>query len=302
MKTLITISLLLILPSNFLVARKPQSPPPSPPIQNGSLPLVSPNGSHIAFVSNRAGSNDLFVIQVDGTGRLQLTRTPDHENLSSWTNDSKHILFSVFKDNTSTLYSIDINGKNQKSIATIPGRSPVVSPNGKKLIYASGSWTEMSLYLSDVDGSNARLINDGKSIAWNIRWSPDGKRFAFTGRDKPKTELAVFVAKADGPDKRQISQIPMDEGAAQWPVWSSDGRRIAIQVVSRLKKGSAHIWIIDVGTGGARKLAAHDQVYLDETPSWFPDGKQLAFQSDRTGRMEVWVMNDDGTGARQLTH
>jgi TolB protein len=76
---------------------------------------------------------------------------------------------------------------------------------------------------------------------------------------------------------------------------------LAIQVNSRSKKNSAHIWIVDVRTGSARKLAAHDAAYLDETPSWFPDGKRLAFQSNRTGRMEVWVMNTDGSNARQVT-
>ena len=59
--------------------------------------------------------------------------------------------------------------------------------------------------------------------------------------------------------------------------------------------------IHDLASGATRKLASHTEAYLDETPSWFPDGKRLAFQSNRTGRMEVWVMNADGSAARQLS-
>lgn len=49
--------------------------------------------------------------------------------------------------------------------------------------------------------------------------------------------------------------------------------------------------------------ALHDQhlVILDETPSFFPDGNRIAFQSDRSGKMKVWVMNVDGTGAQMIT-
>ena len=65
--------------------------------------------------------------------------------------------------------------------------------------------------------------------------------------------------------------------------------------------GAAHVWLVDANTGAARKLAPHDRAYLDETPAFFPDGKRIAFQSDRTGRMEIWVMNVDGTGAKQVT-
>lgn len=297
------ISLIMLLPSSLsgVVTQQTPSPAQPRPVRNGSLPAVSPDGSRIAFFSNRGGTNDLFAVSRDGSGERQLTNTPESESFAGWTADSKHILFSIIKDDTSTVYSIDVDGKNQHRVATVPGRNPIVSPNGKQLLYATGSWTEMRLMMSGLDGTNPQQVNDGKSIAWNIHWSPDGKRFAFTGRSDPKSEIAVFVANADGSEVCQVSHVPTEEGAGQWPVWSADGRKLAIQVNSRNQKNSAHIWLVDVASGEGRKLGAHDQQYLDETPSWFPDGKRVAFQSDRTGRMEVWIMNVDGTNAQQVT-
>jgi TolB protein len=175
----------------------------------------------------------------------------------------------------------------------------MLSPDGQRLVYMAGTWTAPRLMVSSFDGSNAQQITDGSSIAWNHRWSPDGKRIAFTGQDDSIGQLAVFVMNADGSERHLISHIAPEEGRAQGPRWSPDGRRLAIQVNN--KTHASHIWIVDVATGTGSKLAAHEQAYLDESPSWFPDGKRLAFQSNRTGRMEVWVMNTDGSGQRQIT-
>jgi Tol biopolymer transport system component len=110
---------------------------------------------------------------------------------------------------------------------------------------------------------------------------------------------------ADGRGERQLTHFAPADGRPQWPSWSPEGRRLAIQSGvhqrDRPQDNTAHIWIVDVATGAATRLAAHDKPYLDETPSWFPDGSRIAFQSDRTGRMEIWVMNADGTAARQVT-
>lgn len=270
------------------------------PVSNG-LPVVSPNGKLIAFNSHSGGEDDLFVISANGKEQRQLTHTPEDEGNLAWTTNGKEILFSVFKDGTSRLFAIEPNGKNQRELARAPGRAPTLSPEGKRFVYMAGTWTATRLTVSLLDGSNARQITDDSSIAWNNHWSPDGKRIAFTSRETPKSELAVFVMNADGSGRHQVTHIPAEEGGAQWPVWSRDGRRFAIQVNSRTTKNSAHIWIVDVATGAAHKLAAHTEAYVDETPSWFPDGKRIAFQSNRSGRMEVWVMNADGTGARQVT-
>jgi TolB protein len=107
---------------------------------------------------------------------------------------------------------------------------------------------------------------------------------------------------ADGSHPRQITHLAAEEGRAQWPVWSPLGRQLAIQVGRYSKtENSSHIWTVDVKTGSAIKLAAHDKPLLDETPAWFPDGKRIAFQSDRSGRMAIWSMKVDGTELRQIT-
>jgi TolB protein len=278
-----------------------QTPPPGPVI-HGGLPIVSPDGSRIVFQSNRGGAEDLFIIGADGTGETQLTRTPEAETARGWTPGGKQIVFSVFANDTSRLFAIDPDGRNQREIGSVPGRSPVLSPDGKRVVYMSGTWTAMRLMVSTLDGSNAKQITDGSSIAWNSQWSPDGSRIAFTGRTDPKSALAIFVMNADGSQRRQVTHLSPEEGQAQWPVWSPDARRLAVQASDNDPKVHAcHIGIVDFSTGDTRKIAVHSQTYFDETPSWFPDGKRIAFQSDRTGRMEVWVMNDDGSGQRQVT-
>ncbi len=268
--------------------------------RHGSEPVVSPEGTQIAFLSDRDGHNNLFIISPDGADELQLTHSSQDKGAIAWSADGKRVLFSVLENDVSRLYSIDPRGKEQRQIASVPGRAPMLSPDGSRLLSMAGAWTSTRLMVSGLDGSKAQQITDGSSIAWNNHWSPDGKRIAFTGRNEPKGELAIFVMNADGSGRRQVSHFPTGEGNAQWPVWSPDGRLLAIQVNS-LQAHDAHIWIVDVRSGDARKLATHDQPYLDETPSWFQDGKRIAFQSSRTGCMEVWVMNADGSGQRQIT-
>jgi Tol biopolymer transport system component len=64
---------------------------------------------------------------------------------------------------------------------------------------------------------------------------------------------------------------------------------------------SSAIWVVEVATGSTHSLSAGAAAYLDEAPSWFPDGRRIALQSNRTGTMEVWTMATDGSDARQVT-
>jgi TolB protein len=265
-------------------------------------PAVSGDASRVVYLSNKNGSNDLYVASLDGSNEVQLTNTPDNEGWPSWSPDQKRILFSVFADGASRIYSVDPDGKNLKQIGGVPGRTGALSPDGRRVLYWTGSWTAVRLFVSNLDGSDSRMLVDTLPVLWNTKWSPDGKRIAYTGRAAGEEALSVWIMSAGGADRRQVTHISADEGHAQLPAWSPDGKQLAFQVSHLVKeKRSAHIWIIDLVTGAARKLNPHTGDYQDEVPSWFSDGKRIAFQSDRTGRMEIWTMNADGSDQRRIT-
>lgn len=282
-----------------------QQPAPSRPVPNinGGLPAVSPTGRHVAFVSYRGGKRAVLVMPAEGGEAVTLIEGEGGGGVG-WTADGEEVLTSVFGNDTSRLLAIRPSGGTPRAIAARPGREVALSPDGQRLLYMAGRFPSVRLMVSHLDGSGEHDLSDPRALmTFNAAWSPDGRRIAYTRVDSAR-RLEVWVMDADGTGAHRVSRIPDGEGNPQWPAWAPDGRRLAIQVGKYEGRNSAantsHIWVLELASGAATKLAAHDRPYLDETPAWFPDGR-IAFQSDRTGRMEVWVMHADGTGARQLT-
>jgi Tol biopolymer transport system component len=265
-------------------------------VTHGELPNVSTDGSLITFLSDRTGTNNVFVIAVDGSGERQISQ--NGAGTPRFSRDGRSILFAGPGADSGRVTAVPVNGGEWRVLASVPGRSPVLSPDGQRVAFLIGPWTSTVTAVANADGSGVHHIaGGGRTTAWNAAWSPDGRRIAYTYGDSNRV-LQVRVVNADGSDDHAVTRIDRSEGSAQMPAWSPDGRRLAVQV-SRQHYG--HIWVVDLTTGIATKLAAHTDSIADEVPAWFPDGKHIAFQSNRSGQEEIWVMNDDGTGLRQVT-
>jgi thiosulfate/3-mercaptopyruvate sulfurtransferase len=272
--------------------------PPRP--SAGGLPFVSPDGRRIAFNASREGpQGDTYVINADGTGEVRLTNTPGFEAAPAWIGN--RVLTAAGRGAVEIVaYDLSGSAPRAEAIGTrTDQREHRPSPDGKKLLYSYGPFQTAKTAVSDLDGSNARDVTDGSVITFNAAWSPDGRQIAYTTMG-PARVLQIGVMSADGSGARTITNFTADDGSPQWPSWSPDAKLLAVQSGkydrNNQANNTAHIWIIEVATGKATKLAAHDRPYLDETPSFFPDGKRIAFQSDRTGVMQIWVMNVDGRG------
>jgi len=156
---------------------------------------------------------------------------------------------------------------------------PAFSPDGTRLVFYH--WTD-GMYIANADGSGARkYIGDTK--ARSPAWSHDGRWIAFTSIDiVPSNVLA-----GETPLRRFVVRGRM-------PDWSPDDTQIAFQTCRENKCG---IYRANAQTG-ATTLVVDDDGSL---PAWSPDGKKILYQKEVAGERQLFVINPDGTGKRQLT-
>jgi TolB protein len=267
------------------------------PLHSGS-PAVSPDGTRIAFLADGGGSAQVWVIGVDGSGAHAVPGAG--RGRPRWSPDGRSILITGGgAEDSGHVALVPADGGTRRIVASVPGRNPVLSPDGRQAAFLTGPWTSTSLVVANADGSDMRVVAGGSATAWNPAWSPDGRQLAYTYGDSTHV-LQVHIVNADGTGDRAVTHMSKDQGSAQLPVWSADGRFLAVQV-NNASAHTAHIWIVNAAGGQARLVAPHDRAYLDEIPAWFPDGKHLALQSNRGGSMQIWVVNVDGTEAVQVT-
>src|SRR5262245_22087093 len=108
------------------------------PVTHGELPSVSPDGSLIAFLSDRTGRSNVFVIGVDGSSERQVSQTG--AGTPRFSADGR-ILFAGPGADSGRISAVSVNGGERRLLASVPGRSPVLSPDGRRVAFLIGSWT-----------------------------------------------------------------------------------------------------------------------------------------------------------------
>ena len=280
----------------------------------GGRPSVSPNGEWITYSAARNGEWEIYAIHPDGTGNRRITDVGERNfvNLGPPTWVGGHVLIWRRINDTTRMSLVELPSRDTDSpnpaLQSVPAPADAIqlrpSPDGRRLVFLHGDRRRPRIAVANVDGMDFHDLTDSTVIGINPDWSRDGKRVAFTVVDSA-SHGQVAVVDADGTNYHVITRFDPSNGLPQWANWSPDDERLVIQAGvynrQKIEESTAHLWIVDVGTGQATKLAPHSGWSLDETPSWFPDGKRIAFQSNRTGVMQVWTMNADGTDPRQVT-
>lgn len=227
-------------------------------------PVVSPDGTRIAFYANGfadgMGSADfeIFVINLDGTGLIQVTNNSDfHEYHPAWSPDGSFLVAVREPVGSGPHEIIVLVPEAGGAMAIIPGAigvAPSWSPDGQRIAY---DWAN-KIHVMDWTGANDAVLYETTGSAGEAAWSPDGTQLVFSHFSGD-----VMIMDADGSNVRPITGP--SAGGEDHPAWSPDGEYLAY---TAFRDGNQEIAIRKSdGTGEVvlTRLGAEDQ-----HPSWVP--------------------------------
>ena len=256
-----------------------------------SLPCAadSPAASGtIAFVSERDGNSEIYVVNVDGTGLQRLTNDAGADVDPAWSPDGKRIAFSSDRAGSADIYVMDADGSNlvRRTQSGNYNSSPAWSPDGTKIAFSSLRDGWFGIYVMSVDGDWANPTHLGFETGYNAHpaWSPDGKRIAFVSDWRAyDTLFDVYVMNDDGSDITAVLEGPFfwSNGLLFYfqPAWSPDGGRMAVVTCPYAWADcypDASIAIANADGSGLKTLVKTSGF---ARPAWSRDGATIAYSS-----------------------
>jgi TolB protein len=239
-----------------------------------SYPQFSKDGKLLLFQSNRSGKMQIYVSKADGTDIRQLT----------------HLDF--------------------------PAHGPCWSPDMSRIVFAGEPAGHSEIFVMNADGSGVTQLTHTGGDDSHPHWSADGSRIMFnssrttpdSAADWSKQWHELFSMKPDGSDVRQHTRF---RTVCTYGSFSPDMKHI---VYRKVIDGPAFQWdlsaigrnseVFVANADGANEVNLSKNAAFDGWPMWSPDGKRIAFSSNRAGPAntgQIFVVNADGSGLRQLT-
>ncbi len=300
-------------------------------------PAISPDGKRVAFVADRMGNRDVYVVDARGDRPTRLTDHPSSDRYPAWFPDGRTIAFVSDRSGSASIWTVGLDGGDP--ILVVPdAQYPSLSPDGNSIAFSRADSTgNLRIARAPLNDPAASEVltgpEDGQWDHLDPSWSPDGRSIAYatqsniwvlsldSGTTRPATTHGFFHRyPAWSADCRYLyfasewegtraiwwahvadgvpHRITLGTGSESHPSVSTDGRRLAYATHSE----DSDIVLLDVETGVERVLSGP----LDERmPSFSPDGNSVVFVSERRDAQgDLWLQQWTGdriSEARRIT-
>ena len=185
------------------------------PQRQNYLPIYSPDGSRLAFTSNRDGNPEIYVMNRDGSNIRRMTNNPAIDVTPTWSPTGNQLAWVSDRTGQPHIYVMNVDGTGQRQlIAEICDRPTWSSGQFNEIAYAARTGPGYDIKLYSFSTGETKKLTDGIGSNESPAFSSNGRHIAFTSTRNGKSQ--VFTIDRDGNNLRQITR----EGNNKFPNWS----------------------------------------------------------------------------------
>jgi TolB protein len=180
------------------------------------LPVFSPDGTRMAFMSNRDGNPEIYVMNRDGSNVFRLTNSPEIDSTPTWSPSGTQIAFTSGRTGTPQIYVVGSDGAGLRKISSESyADRPTWSPAPfNEIAFSARTGPGFDIKILSIATGETRQITFGEGTNESPAWAPNGRHLAFTSTRAGRTQ--IFTVDRDGRNLRQITR----DGNNTYPHWS----------------------------------------------------------------------------------
>ena len=247
--------------------------------------------SRIAFVGDDKGEKNIHIMDWDGN-RISKTGVKENFMLSPrWSRDGSKLVYSAEKNRQWGVYLLDFTKMQERKAFSSKGTNIAGDflADGNEIVISSSKDGTPDLYIININNGNAIKLTSSRGIEVSPAVSPDSRTIAFVSDRGGSPQ--IYIMHRDGSDVRRITF----EGSYNTsPSWSPKGDKIAFSG----RKGTNQIFVMNPDGTELTQLTSQGN---NEEPSFSPDGRYIAFSSDRDGVKGIYIMRANGESQKRIT-
>ncbi|PWT87587.1 MAG: hypothetical protein C5B54_12120 [Acidobacteria bacterium] len=243
----------------------------------------SPDGSQIAFNSDRKGDMNIWIYSVVDRSLRQITKGPGGDYQPNWSPEGKRLLFFSSRSGTINIYKVNLETTELEQLTF--GKSlnvnPFFSPDGHRIAFMSDQTGRLEVWIMNDDGTNVQPLTSCGTMGHFLRWTPDGQSILFRcyNNGKPQT----FRISPLGGEPESMPEIIGGAHMSLAPQASG--------IMDVL--GHKVLWMSPLKGGKPERIFEfNDPDVRIDYPVWSPDGRWILFDRTRLKGGDIWLMTD----------